>query len=265
MMTLTEITWQGPEWGEVTAFAATTDPIDDLLLHADVVSGLGQHARLWLAREGDVPVGAAFAFPLWPENPALGVRGRDAAVEAAMLEALVATGAWTHGYVICPPTQRPLFAALGRTNDDAPEVHMTLAVPPALPAGVRAGTLPEVDAFYRAQGAAAWNPLQFETGPYFVAEDEAGAIIAAAGTHFAYPALAQIGNVFTAPAARGQGLARACTAAVAHALFARGHGTVSLFVAVDNAPGRACYARLGFTNRRLLDCFAWDARPAGMS
>ncbi|MFP5502759.1 MAG: GNAT family N-acetyltransferase, partial [Candidatus Sericytochromatia bacterium] len=102
----------------------------------------------------------------------------------------------------------------------------------------------------------AWNPVQFETGPYVVAEED-GEVVAAAGTHFRYAALAQLGNVFTAPTHRGRGLARRVTAGVCEALVAMGTPTISLFVAEDNAPAWRVYESLGFTRRRMLDTFRW--------
>jgi predicted GNAT family acetyltransferase len=124
----------------------------------------------------------------------------------------------------------------------------------------RRGHFDELDRFYRAQGAGAWHPLQFETGPYFVYEQD-GEIVAAAGTHFAYEGLAQIGNVFTAPASRGKGLAALTTRAVAEALFERGYATLSLFVESTNHTALGVYQRLGFTQHRELAAFEWSSEP----
>lgn len=261
------MTWGEPGWPDVVAFVeSATDPIDDLLVWADVRSALGRLATIWLARVDLQPVGVAFAFPLWPELPSLGLVGLTPAIEDAMVAELVRMGAWRRGYMICKPRQRALFAAHGEVGTNAPEVHLTLAAaawqtqrdtPPSSECVIRPATLPELDAFYHDVGAAAWNPVQFATGPYVVAEVE-GRIVAAAGTHFAYEHLAQVGNVFTASRARGRGLARRCTAAVVDALVAQGHGTISLFVGEDNAPARAVYGRLGFTEHQNLAAFAWQ-------
>ena len=256
-----------PGWAELLAFVAgSTDPVDDLLLHADVVSDLGRLSRVWLARDAaGAAASVAFAFPLHPARPALGVRGRTPADEAAVIRALAASGAWGRGYVICPHAQVPLWAGHGQAAGGHDEAQMIIRAaswrPPAPHPAVRPAGLDEVDAFFRAHGAEAWNPAQYWTGPYVVAE-EAGRVVAAAGTHFAYPALAQVGNVLTAPDQRGRGWARACTAAVATALVARGHETVSLFVGTANAPALRVYAGLGFEARRTLAAFAWDGPHA---
>lgn len=251
-----------PGWAALKAFVdGATDPVQDLLLHADVVSDLGRLSRVWLAQRGGEAVAVAFRFPLHPSRPALGVKGLTAADEDAAIGALCASGAWTHGYVIAPHAQVPLWAGHGQADAGHDEAHMAVRAAawqaPAPHPAVRTASLEEVDAFYTRCGAEAWNPAQFWTGPYVVAEED-GEIIAAAGTHFAYPALAQVGNVLTAPAHRGRGLARACTAAVATRLVARGHETVSLFVASENAPALRVYARLGFQPLRTLAAFAWN-------
>lgn len=250
-------------WGELEAFvAAHTDPVDDLLLHADVVSDLGRLSRIWLGRSaGGRPTAVAFAFPLHPARPALGVKGLTAADEDAAIAALRASGAWGPGYVICPHGQLPSWTGRGQAVAGHDEHHMVLdaaawTAPAAHPA-VREAGLEEVDAFYRRCGAEAWNPAQFWTGPYVVAIED-GAIVAAAGTHFAYPALAQVGNVLTDPAHRGRGWARACTAAVVDRLVGRRYPAISLFVATGNQPALRVYERLGFRTRRTLAAFAWD-------
>jgi predicted GNAT family acetyltransferase len=140
------------------------------------------------------------------------------------------------------------------------DIQMTLdakAWRPVDTRDVRPARLDELDAFYRAQGAPAWNPVQFETGPY-VAIAEGDRLVAAAGTQFAYPGLAQIGNVFTDPAHRGRGHAGRVTAGVVDALVAQGYPTISLFVAESNTGAQRIYERLGFEAYRRLVAFRWD-------
>lgn len=259
-MQLIPTPYQSTDWVAVSRFLETaTHPVDDLLLWADVASSLGRMSRIWRAEEeGDV-VALAYAFPIWEALSAFGLRGLSPAHEQAVLEA-AAREAWLpEGFVICDPAQFPLYEATGRVTGHFREGHLTMpasawqSVPTP---GVRPATLPEVDAFYRRHGAGAWNPVQFETGPFVVAEVD-GEVVAAAGTHFRYAELAQLGNVLTAPAHRGRGLARRVTAAVCEALVAMGTPTISLFVAEDNAPAWRVYESLGFTNRRMLDTFRW--------
>lgn len=239
-----------------------TDPVRDLLAWADAFPPLGEHSRLWLARAADAVVGLAIAFPLQPDCPALVVRATEPAHEEALLGQLLRARAITHGFAITEAAQLPLYERLGRVGERLVEWQYTLAAanwtPRPTPEVVRP-SLAEIDAFYRRVGAPAWNPLQYETGPY-VAIAAGGRLVAAAGTHFRTPRLAQIGNVFTDPAWRGRGLARACTAAVAELLVAAGAPTLSLFVAEDNTGARALYEQLGFAPLRALTAFTWTAR-----
>ena len=93
----------------------------------------------------------------------------------------------------------------------------------------------------------AFAPFQVEQGLFYGA-DEAGRLIAVAGTHLVAPEMgvAAVGNVYTAPDYRGRGLAQTCTSAVVEACHGLGVRDVVLNVARDNAPARAAYARLGF-------------------
>lgn len=227
-----------------------------MLLWADVTPPLGRLSRVWeLSRAGEVRA-LAFSFPLWPASPSLGIKGLTPEDEADCLAALVASGDFHNGYVICAEAQQPLW---GQTAHR--EVHLTLESWEPSGVEVREAGLDELDAFYTANQAGAWHPIQVETGPYVVYA-EGGEILAAAGTHFAYPGLAQVGNVLTAPKARGRGLATLCTAAVVDRLWAAGYPVVSLFVDEANAPALAIYRKLGFTARRLLHAFPWAAEEA---
>lgn len=239
----------------VAAFLeAAADPIDDLLFWADASVPLSRLARLALIEDQAL----AFAFPLRPDMPSLGVKGRTPeAAERALAEV---TAGLSQGYVICPAAQRAFYEARGQVSRAHREAHMTVSSwAPRRPEGVRRATLDELEAFCAAHGAEAWHPLQFQTGPYFVAEEQ-GRVVAAAGTHFQTPGLAQIGNVLTAPAFRGHGHATRCVEAVADALVAGGAGRLSLFVAEDN-PARGLYEKLGFTHHAWLDAFAWSPHP----
>lgn len=93
-------------------------------------------------------------------------------------------------------------------------------------------------------------------------------LVAAAGTHALVPrhGIAVLGNIFTAPDARGQGFATAATAALVAALFERRHLLVVLNVFDDNAPAIRVYQRLGFrTHHPLVTGTARLAEPGGAS
>ena len=250
-------------WETVQAFLGLyADAVDDLLVLADVNPPLGRLSSIWLAQREGEALAVAYAFPLWPAAPALGVKGAQRADEWAAIAALALIGP-PRGYVICTPEHRQAWAAAGHAEAGHIELHLTLAAsrwrrPNLEPA--RRADFDEIDAFFRFHEAAAWHPIQFETGPYFVLERE-GAIVAAAGTHFACPSLVQLGNVFTAPHWRGRGLGAACTAAVVEAHVEQGHRTISLFVDASNAAALHIYKRLGFERHRELAAFGWSREP----
>lgn len=87
----------------------------------------------------------------------------------------------------------------------------------------------------------------FAQGVYFGAE-EGGRIIAAGGTHVLTPkyGIAVLGNILTAPEARGQGYATAITAALVETLFNQQFSLVILNVFADNGNAFRVYQRLGF-------------------
>jgi RimJ/RimL family protein N-acetyltransferase len=80
-------------------------------------------------------------------------------------------------------------------------------------------------------------------------------IIAAGGTHALVPAhrIAVLGNILTAPEARGQGYATAITAALVATLFDQQFSLVVLNVLEDNSTAIGIYQRLGFqTHHQFL-------------
>ncbi len=93
----------------------------------------------------------------------------------------------------------------------------------------------------------AFSPSQLDAGTFFGIWDS-GSLIALAGTHVAYAPLsvAALGNIFTRPDRRGEGLGRKTTAAVLGELRRRGFQTIVLNVAMDNEPAIRIYTQLGF-------------------
>jgi GNAT superfamily N-acetyltransferase len=109
--------------------------------------------------------------------------------------------------------------------------------------------LEAVEALYRGQADRpdAFHPRQLEQGVFYGIR-EGDRLVCVAGTHIISPvvSVAAIGNVFTHPDRRAQGLATRATAAVVADLRQRGLTTIVLNVAQDNAPAIQCYHRLGF-------------------
>ncbi len=93
----------------------------------------------------------------------------------------------------------------------------------------------------------AFSPQQLHDGAFFGiwrGDD----LISMAGTHVVSEQMdvAAVGNVFTHPAHRGRGHARATSAAVVEELMARSLATIVLNVAMDNRPALKLYESLGF-------------------
>ena len=92
-----------------------------------------------------------------------------------------------------------------------------------------------------------FDPGQLAGGLFFGVR-VAGQLVAVAGTHVVgrEAKVAAVGNVFTHPRYRRQGLAFRASSAVVHALLARGMATIVLNVAIDNGPALDLYHALGF-------------------
>lgn len=115
--------------------------------------------------------------------------------------------------------------------------------------------LPAIEALYRHGGAYApdaFHPRQVADGVFYGVLAPGSAwpreeLLAVAGTHLIAPnwGVAAVGNVFTHPAWRGQGLARHVTSAVTQELLARGL-LVVLNVDQGNAAAIHIYESLGY-------------------
>ena len=137
----------------------------------------------------------------------------------------------------------------------APHVRYELVDAGALPGPdprvepLGASDVGELTALFDADpGAVFFLPHMLDDGAFVGVRSE-GRLVAAAGTHVLSErfGVAAIGAVYTAPSARGQGLGRAVTAAVARHLRPR-VTTIGLNVAAANAAARRIYASIGFTD-----------------
>ena len=82
-------------------------------------------------------------------------------------------------------------------------------------------------------------------GPWLLFDG--GQPVATQSFNAALPDIVQVGGVWTPPALRGRGYARAVVAAALHAQHARGVRRAVLFTGFDNAPAQRAYRALGFT------------------
>lgn len=94
----------------------------------------------------------------------------------------------------------------------------------------------------------AFDTYQVENGLFFGVEDDAGNLIAAGGTHIVAKEqrVAAIGNMYTHPDARGQGLASRILRCIVKQLRADGIELIILNVAQANAKAQRIYERHGF-------------------
>jgi ribosomal protein S18 acetylase RimI-like enzyme len=96
-------------------------------------------------------------------------------------------------------------------------------------------------------GGVAFAPFQLETG-FFYGIRRSAELVSVAGVHVVSrnESVAGVGNIFTRPDRRGQGLAQIVTSAVAAALSEAGIQTVGLNVEHTNTSAIRVYERVGF-------------------
>jgi ribosomal protein S18 acetylase RimI-like enzyme len=221
-------------------------------LLADLCPPMREHARFYLADDGLVCVYEP------PEFRVVCTAG--------------ALGAWLDA---CPlPTSTALVVELAhRAIFDArydvprwdPMRRMVLARPPTVAAwdDARLLAMPDLPALTSLlgsrEGFAPFTADMLRHGVY-AGVRVGGELVAVAGTHVVAPErrVAALGNVFTAPDARGRGLAAAATALVIEELYARGCDRIVLNVAADNDTATRLYGRLGFE----VACDFWEAPEA---
>ncbi|HXB67678.1 MAG TPA: GNAT family N-acetyltransferase [Candidatus Acidoferrales bacterium] len=223
---------------------------------ADLDDGLFEHCD-WLGC-GD---GLALVFHALAIRPIFVIG--DAAATRELLAALPETG----GYLNLKPHQ--LDAARGVYEfrqlhemrrmllaDFQPRVGAAHSLPQAL-------TRDDSGAIERLfesghGGGIAFAPDQMDNG-FFRGIRRGGELVAAAGAHVVSrnEGVAGIGNIFTHPEFRGQGLAQIVTSAVVAALRAAGIETIGLNVGAGNVAAARAYERVGFRT-----CFRYYEGPA---
>lgn len=99
-------------------------------------------------------------------------------------------------------------------------------------------------------GGIAFAPFQLDNG-FFRGIRRDGELVAAAGVQVVSckEGVAAIGNIFTHPEFRGQGLAQVVTSAVVGALKAAGIQDIGLNVVDSNTAAVRAYERIGFRTR----------------
>lgn len=128
------------------------------------------------------------------------------------------------------------------------------SVPPRSVKQLTVSDLPALKNLYTQHPESGFSADLFTQGLYFGAY-EGERIIAAGGTHALVPAhgIAVLGNILTAPEARGQGYAIAITAALVATLFELHFSLIVLNVFADHSTAIRIYQRLGFqTHHQFL-------------
>ena len=112
-----------------------------------------------------------------------------------------------------------------------------------------AGDRKQVEQLYASGdgGGIAFAPFQLDTG-FFYGIRQGAELVSVAGVHVVSrnESVAGVGNIFTRPDCRGQGLAQIVTSAVATALSEAGIQTIGLNVEHTNTSAIRVYERAGF-------------------
>lgn len=156
-------------------------------------------------------------------------------------------------YLTCQPQHVEELKAVYRLANTKPMVRMGVTPATFTPAGSATVTpitgvdTRKLNQLYAAEGGASYYAPEHIEGGVYCGVLVAGRLIAVAGTHVVsdHERVAVVGNVFTHPGYRGQGLATATTSAVTAKLLERCDNVV-LTVDPDNTPAVAAYRRLGY-------------------
>jgi len=155
-------------------------------------------------------------------------------------------------YITCRSQHLPVTRAFYDWQDTIPMWRMVLQpvqFPPCATACIRlqAADYARLSALYALGGGDAFTLAQLQHGVFYGIEFD-GHLVAVAGTHLVSPeySVAAIGNVFTDPAHRGRGYARAATSAVISSLLQSGIRDIVLNVSQANEAAIHIYEKLGF-------------------
>lgn len=213
----------------------------------DLSAGFFEQCCWAVAEDGGGLCALAMTFAgLYP--PALFLMGQSAGLQAILGRALRPRQAYL--------TMRPEHSrAIGHIYRLAEQRHMwrmhvsaaTFRPRPSAAIQLHGPDLRRLNALYTWGGADFFSAYQLEQGVYFAIERD-GKLVSAAGTHLAAPSygVAAVGNVYTHPDYRNQGLATACTSAVSAELLRLGCSSVVLNVRQDNVPAIVAYEKLGY-------------------
>lgn len=225
---------------------------------ADLEPALFEHTRWYIAEAaGQAPSLALHFVALEPE--ALFLMGDPAGLTVVLGSALRPQRV----YVSARSEHLPALRAFYRLGEPEHVVRMVLDVSQFQPAGGQVVRLSpaytrQLERLYSMGHGNAFSAYQVAQGVFYGVTDK-DRLIATAGTHVVSEtyAVAAVGNVFTHPAYRRQGLGTLCTAAVVQELLARHIHTIVLNVYQENQAALRIYQRMGFQEHcRYLEVLA---------
>lgn len=229
------------------------DPVWSAYALADQQPQLAPYCRWLLSAQEDEPGVVLFFDGLTP--PVLFAAGSSAGVAAA----LKGQGLPDAVYLSVLPEHLPGLAWHWEWGELRPMWRMVLVGPQpvgALPAGYHFRPLKQVDlsaveALFAHGGPFtpdAFAAHQLELGPFYAAVDADGRLAAIGGTHVVDPqhAICALGNFYTRPDCRGQGLATALLGLLVAQLRASCITTIVLNVDQRNRAAERIYRRSGF-------------------
>lgn len=178
-----------------------------------------------------------------------------------------------HTYATCQPQHLDVLKQVYRLANQQPMIRMSVT-PDTFEPAQRVQTIAlsgvdirRINGLYGSEGGPSYYiPEHIDAGIYRGVVSE-GRLVAIAGTHVVsqQERVAVVGNVFTHPAYRGHGFAKAATSAVTEALL-RYCDTVVLTVDPHNLPAISAYHHLGYREVcQLVEASAARKDPSGMA
>ena len=208
---------------------------------ADLDDGMFEHCAWWAVNDN-----LALVFGALPIRPIFMLG--DAKSTRQLLAALPVTA----GYLNLKPHQLEACKQIYRYR----ELHQMermfledLKQPAGTAEPLTARDLDQVERLYASgdRGGIAFAPFQLDTGLFYGIRKGAE-LVSVAGVHAVsrHESVAGVGNIFTRPDYRGQGLAQVVTSAVATTLKEAGIRTIGLNVELTNTAAIRVYERVGF-------------------
>jgi ribosomal protein S18 acetylase RimI-like enzyme len=208
---------------------------------ADLDDAMFQHCRWWALDDS-----LALVFDALEIRPIF-VLG-DSESTRQLLAALPVSA----GYLNLKPHQREAAEGIYRYREAHQMQRMfleDLKIPAGTAEPIGTGDLEQVERLYASGdgGGIAFAPFQLDTG-FFYGIRKGAELVSVAGVHVVSrnEGVAGVGNIFTRPDCRGQGLAQIVTSAVAMALKDAGIQTIGLNVEHTNTGAIRVYERVGF-------------------